>query len=688
MKTKHLLYVPFAALSILMSSCGNDSAKPAETVKQDTVVSDVIKGEDGQLYQSEQFADLRVLHYYIPQWDSLSLKQKELVYYLTQAGLAGRDIIYDQSFKYNLAIRNAFEKIYTTYSGDKTSSNWKNIEIYLKQIWSHNGIHHAQNNNKLTPAFERSYFEEVAKASSVSLNEEILNAIFDPGIYKMRTESDTLVDIVAQSATNMYEGVTLAEAEAFYEAKKKKGDRAPVSYGINSKLVKVDGKVTEMVYRVGGLYSAAIEQIVFWLEKAEKVAENDRQAASLRKLIEFYKTGDLRTWDDFNILWAGTLDGDIDFIQGFVETYHDPIGLRGSYESIVEIKDFEASQRMKVMMNNAQWFEDNSSTDPLHKKDSVVGVVYNVVNVAGESGDASPQTPIGVNLPNSNWIRAKFGSKSVSLGNIEHAYENASGPGFLEEFAHDKEEVERSKKHSDVAGKLHTALHEVVGHASGKILEDVEQPRTTLKNYASTIEEGRADLVALYFMMDPKMIELGLMESLEVGKAEYDSYIRNGLLVQLRRLEEGKKLEEAHMRNRAWISRWVLEKGKADNVIAEVKRDGKTYYDIQDYDKLRALFGQLLKEVQRITSEGDFAAAAALADGYGRDIDPALHKEVIERAKKFNMAPFSSFVNPELEAVLNDAGEVTDVKVNYPTSFAEQMLRYSKNYGFLAKELE
>jgi dipeptidyl-peptidase-3 len=688
MKTKHLLYVPLAAVCFFISSCGNDASKPAETVKQDTVVSDVIKGDDGKLYQSEQFADLRVLHYYIPQWDSLSLKQKELVYYLTQAGLAGRDIMYDQNFKYNLAIRNAFENIYTSYSGDKNSDNWKNFEIFLKQIWAHNGIHHYYNNNKLTPSFDRAYFEEIAKSCNVSLQDEILQAIFDPALYPMRTVSDTLLDIVAQSSVNMYEGVTAKEVEAFYEAKKKHGDRAPLSYGINSKLVKMDGKITEMVYRVGGLYSAALEQIVFWLEKAEKVAENDRQAASLRKLIEFYKTGDLRTWDDFNILWAGTLDGDIDFIQGFVETYHDPIGLRGSYESIVEIKDFEASQRMKVMMNNTQWFEDNSSTDPLHKKDSVVGVVYNVVNVAGEAGDASPQTPIGVNLPNANWIRAKFGSKSVSLGNIEGTYDKAAGPGFLEEFAHDKEEVELAKKHSDIAGKLHTALHEVVGHASGKILDSVDQPRATLKNYASTIEEGRADLVALYFMMDPKMIELGLMESLEVGKAEYDSYIRNGLLVQLRRLEEGKKLEEAHMRNRAWISRWVLEKGKADNVIAEVKRDGKTYYDIQNYEKLRELFGQLLKEVQRITSEGDFAAAAALADGYGRDVDAAIHKEVLDRSKKFNMAPFSAFVNPELEAVLNDAGEVVDVKVNYPTSFAEQMLGYAKNYGFLAKEVK
>ncbi|MBL7941787.1 MAG: dihydrofolate reductase, partial [Flavobacteriales bacterium] len=437
--------------------------------------------------------------------------------------------------------------------------------------------------------------------------------------------------------------------------------------------------------KIGGLYSAALEQVVSWLEKAEKVAENDKQAIALRKLVEYYKTGDLRTWDDFNIAWVHAIEGDIDFIHGFTEVYNDPLGLRGSYESIVEINDFEASDRMKVMMDNAQWFEDNSPIMPQHKKKEVKGITYKVVNVAGESGDASPSTPIGVNLPNAQWIRTTHGSKSVSLGNIEDAYSQAAGTGLLDEFCHDAEEVERAKKYGDLAGKLHTAMHEVIGHASGQLEQDVQASSLTLKEYHSTIEEGRADLVALYYIMDQKLIDMGLMPDKEVGKAEYDSYLRNALLVQLRRLKPGEDIEEAHMRNRAWVSNWVVEKGMADSVVVVVKREGKTYYDIRDYEKLRTLFGELLKEVQRITSQGDYEAARALADGYGKTVDQAIHAEVIERSAKLNIPPYAGFMNPVLEPVTDDAGNITDVKVNYMESFPEQMLFYSQKYGFLKK---
>ena len=677
-------YVSFGlltALSLALFSCGEKAAKKEEA-KSQTEVQQRIE-VDGKLYQSEQFADLRVLHYYIPQWDSLSLKQKELVYYLHEAGLAGRDIMFDQNCKYNLPVRHALENIYTEFKGDKTTEGWKQLDLYLKQIWAHTGIHHHYNSTKLTPGFTADYFKEVCQATGTIVSDEVNRVLFDKDFMAMKVESDITKDLIANSAVNFYEGVSAAEVDSFYNAMRKPGDRAPMEYGLNSKLVKENGKLVEKPWKVGGIYSEALEKVVYWLEKAEKVAENDKQAAALRLLKQYYLTGDLMQWANFNITWTQATEGDIDFIQGFVETYNDPLGMRGSYESVVEIKDFEASQRMKVMMDNAQWFEDNSSTAAEHKKEKVVGITYNIVNVAGESGDASPQTPIGVNLPNANWIRAKYGSKSVSLGNIEDTYEKASGAGLLGEFAHDDEEVRLAKEFGGLAGKLHTAMHEVIGHASGKINDGVGQPRETLKNYASTIEEGRADLVALYFVMDPKLVEWGLMPSLEVGKAEYDGYLRNGLLVQLRRVGEGKDLEEAHMRNRAWISNWLIEKGKSDGSVAMITRDGKTYIDIKDYDKMRSNVGVLLKEVQRITSEGDFMAASALADNYGKKVDQALRKQVIDRAAKFNIAPFNAMVNPVLEPVMDNQGNVTDVKVSYPTSFTEQHLYYGRKYSFL-----
>jgi dipeptidyl-peptidase III len=669
--------------ALILSSCKDASKAKNGSDTKTTEAPARIVGDDGKLYQSEQFADYRVLHYYINGFDQLTPKQKELVYYLYEAGLAGRDIMWDQNCKYNLPIRNAMEKIYTGYTGDKTTDDWKNLELYLKQMWAHTGIHHHYNNTKLMPGFSESYLDEVCKATSTAVSAEVKRAIFDKDYYGMKVESDTLKDLVASSAVNFYEGVTLAEVEDFYNQMKKPDDRTPPEYGLNSKLVKENGVIVEKKWMVGGMYSSAIEQVVMWLEKAATVAENPEQGAALRKLIEYYKTGDLQKWIDFNINWTMATAGDIDFIQGFVETYNDPIGMRGSYESIVQIKDPEASASMKVMMDNAQWFEDNSTTLPEHKKEKVVGITYNIVNVAGEAGDASPQTPIGVNLPNNPWMRAKYGSKSISLINIEEAYEKSGGANLTAEFAHDNEEVERAKKYGALAGKLHTAMHEVIGHASGKIMDGVEQPRQTLKSYASTIEEGRADLVALYFVLDPKLIEWGLVPSLELGKAEYDGYIRNGLLVQLRRVGEGKDIEEAHMRNRAWISRWLLEKGKADGSIAEVTRDGKLYYDIKDYDQVRKNVGELLKEVQRITSTGDFAAAAALADNYGKKVDQTVRQQVIDRAAKFNMAPFNCMVNPVLEPVKDATGNIIDVKVTYPENFTEQHLYYAKNYSFL-----
>jgi dipeptidyl-peptidase-3 len=660
------------------------SCVPAKVgTEQKSVAAGQIVGEDGKLYQSEQFADLRVLHYYIPQWDSLSIDQKKLVYYLTQAGLAGRDIMWDQNCSANIPVRRALEHIYANYKGDKNTESWKSFELYLKQVWAHTGIHHHYNSTKMTPGFDRAYFDKLCSETSLKPDEIVYKALFDPTFMAMKVESDVNRDLIANSAVNFYEGVTTSEVDSFYNAMRIPGDRAPLEYGLNSKLVKENGKLVEKKWMIGGVYSEAITEVVKWLELAMGVAENDKQALALKKLIEYYTTGDLQKWAEFNITWLQATEGDIDFIQGFVETYNDPLGMRGSYESVVQIKDFEASQRMQVMMNNAQWFEDNSSTDKAHKKETVVGITYNIVNVAGEAGDASPQTPIGVNLPNANWIRAKFGSKSVSLGNIEESYDKASGPGLLSEFAHDEEEVRLAKEYGALAGKLHTAMHEVIGHASGKINDGVGQPRETLKNYASTIEEGRADLVALYFIMDPKLVEWGLMPSLEVGKAEYDGYLRNGLMVQLRRVQEGKDLEEAHMRNRAWISRWLLEKGRADGSVAEVNRDGKLFIDIKNYDQMRSNVGELLKEVQRITSEGDFEAAAKLADNYGKKVDQVLRKQVIDRAAKFNIAPFNAMVNPLLEAVKGANGEIIDVRVTYPTSFTEQQMMYAKYHSFL-----
>lgn len=660
--------IALACLSI--TGCGEATSNEENTATDGVVV--------------DRFADIQVLRYEISGWDKLSLDQKKLVYYLSQAGLAGRDIIYDQNNAYNLEIRKALEKIAENYNGDKTTDSWKALETYSKQVWFSNGIHHHYSMDKIKPGFDKAYFNEVLKASNASISTAAEEAIFSKTKYMKRKVKDANVDMIQASANNFYgKGVSQEAVEAFYNERIDVNDPQPIEFGLNSTLILKDGKLYEDVWKSGGKYGKAIDKIVFWLKKAETVAENDKQAAALRKLIEFYQTGDLNVWDEYNVLWAASTEGDIDYINGFIETYGDALGKRGTYESIVEINDFEASKRMKVVADNAQWFEDNSPLMPEHKKKKVVGVSYKVVQVASESGDAAPSTPIGVNLPNNNWIRESHGSKSVSLGNIIEAYEKAGGPSLVEEFAHDKEEIDRAKKYGNIAAKMHTALHEVVGHASGQINKGVGQPSETLKNYASTLEEARADLVGLYYIMDQKLVDLKLIESLEVGKAEYDGYIRNGMMTQLQRLELGQNVEEEHMQNRQLVASWVFEKGKAANVIAKVTRNGKTYYDIKDYTKLRALFGELLREIQRITSEGDFNAGKKLVETYGVKVNKAMHKEVLKRVKPLNLAPYNGFVYPVFVPVTNKKGEITDIKIENKQSFIEQMLFYGKTYSFL-----
>lgn len=671
-----------AACTLWLVACDTPVKEEAKEPQESSV-----KVEEDFQWQTEQFADLKIVRYQVPGFDKLSLMQKELVYYLTQAGLAGRDIMYDQNYRHNLELRSIFENIYTNYETDKSSENFLAFETYLKRFWFSNGIHHHYSNVKFTPEFDQQWFVSACDALGIEVSDELIAVIFDPAVDAKKVNQDATLGLVEGSAVNFYApDVSTEEAKAYFKSIIDPNDRAAISHGLNSRLIKNEnGEVVEEVYKVGGLYGKALEKVVYWLRKAEAVAENDKQAAAFRNLIEFYETGDLRKWDIYNINWVNTTEGDIDYINGFVEVYNDPLGYTGSYETIIQIKDFDASDRMKVLMENAQWFEDQSPVMPEHKKEEVKGITYNVVNVVGEAGDASPSTPIGVNLPNANWIRVQHGSKSVSLGNIVSAYDKASGAGSLNEFCNDEEEIERAKKHSSLAGDLHTAMHEVIGHASGKLEDGVGTPKETVQEYASTLEEGRADLVALYYLMDPKMVELGLMESLEVGKAEYDSYIRNGMMVQLRRLELGADIEEAHMRNRAWVAHWVFEKGQENGVIEEIVRDGNHYYDIKDYDALRTLFGDLLREVQRIKSQGDYEAAKALVENYGVKVDQNIHQEVLARAEKLNSAPYGGFINPVLVPQMDEQGNVLDIELRYPNDFTKQMLYYSENYSFLTK---
>ncbi|MDG2342013.1 MAG: dihydrofolate reductase [Cytophagales bacterium] len=633
---------------------------------------------------AEQFEDIKVLRYQVPGFDELTLKQKKLVYFLTEAGLAGRDIMYDQNYRHNLSIRRALENVYTKYEGDKENSNWKSFDIYLKRIWFSNGIHHHYSNDKFVPGFSDEYLQSLLSDTETSLNSDALNIIFDDKDSK-KVNRDASKGLVIGSAVNFYgEDVTEKDVDTFYNIMKSPDPNKPLSLGLNSKLVKEDGKLMEKIYRVDGMYSNSIKKIIYWLNKAKEVAENKKQEEAFELLIKYYKTGDLKNWDDYNIAWVESTEGDVDYINGFIEVYNDPKGYRGSYESVVQIKDFEMSRKMSAISKEAQWFEDNSTIIDAHKKKNVVGISYNTVNVAGESGDASPSTPIGINLPNANWIRANHGSKSISLGNILYAYGQAGSSGRLEEFAYSNEEVELEKKYGKDADNLHTSLHEVIGHASGQIVKGVGTPKETLKSYASSLEEARADLVGLYFIPDRKMEELGIAQSAkDMGRTSYDGYIRNGLMTQLIRIKLGDDVEQSHMRNRQMVSKWVYENGLKDNVIEKVVKDEKTYFVINDYDKLRELFGELLREIQRIKSEGDYEAGKNLIENYGVKIDQNIHQEVLARNKKFTSAPYSGFINPELIPVYNESNEITDIRIIQPKDFATQMIDYAKKYTTL-----
>ncbi len=683
--------VLFLTAALMMAACQNNT-EPANEGEQ-------VEAQDSSTFEInvDRFADLQILRYQVPALEKLSPKQKELVYYLSQAALSGRDIIYASNYKHNIQIRRTLEAIYENYQGDRKSQDWENFEVYLKRIWFSNGIHHHYSEKKIMPDFTQEYLADLM-ANSGEANWPLLEGetqedfvaklnrvLFDPEVAAKKVVKDKGFDKIQASANNYYgDGITEEEAIAHYKGQMTEGNEEPVEYGLNSRLVKENGELKDLTYKVGGLYGAALEKMIYWLEKAKGVAENDKQAEHLGLLIEYFTTGDLNIWDKTNLAWVNSTEGDIDFILGFIEVYGDAIGYKGAFEGIIEIKDFEASEQMQIMSKNAQWFEDNSPIMDEHKKENVVGVSYKVVNAAMEAGDAAPSTPIGVNLPNSNWIRAKHGSKSVSLGNIVQAYNDAAGTGSTDEFYINAEIAERRKKHGKLAGKLHTAMHEVIGHASGKINEGVGTPKETLKNYSNTLEEARADLVALYYVYDQKLVDLGLMESLDVGKAEYDGYITNGLMLQLRRLEEGDNVEEDHMRNRQLVAAWCMEKGSEENVIEKVIKEGKTYFVVNDYDKLRVLFGELLREIQRIKSEGDFEAAEKLVETYGVIADQELMKEVKQRYEQFNLAPYSGFVQPTLTPVMGDDGSFTNLELTHDQNFVEQMLYYSKNYSFLS----
>jgi len=653
--------------------------------------------EDNFKYLTEQFADLKIIRYQVPGFDNLTPKQKELAYYLYQAALSGRDIIYDQNGKHNLKIRKTLEAVVNTYNGDKNSEDYKKFMVYAKRVWFSNGIHHHYSNYKFQPEFTEEYFSQLVKNSDAAalpltngqsvdgLLAELTPVMFDPAVDAMRLNQKAGVDMVKSSASNYYEGVTQKEAENFYAKMTDKEDPRPISYGLNSQLVKKNGKIYEKVWKVGGMYSPAIEKIVYWLEKAAGVAENETQRSALLKLIDYYKTGDLKKWDEYNIIWVQDTASAIDVTNGFIEDYGDPMGRKASYESVVSFKDMEATKRIAAISNEAQWFEDNSPLMPEHKKKDVKGISAKVITVVVESGDASPSTPIGINLPNADWIRKEHGSKSVNLGNIVYAYDKAASEDFLKEFCYSPEEVEMTKKYGTLADNLHTDMHEVIGHASGQLNPGVGTPSETLKNYASILEEARADLVALYYLMDNKLVEIGVMPSLKVGQVAYDDYIRNGLMTQLSRLKLGEDIEEAHMRNRQLIAKWVYEKGMPDNVIEKKVKDGKTYFVVNDYKKLRTLFGDLLREIQRIKSEGDYEAGKNLVENYGVKVDPELHKEVLARYSKLNVAPYGGFINPRLVPVM-EGGKIVDVKVEYPEDFTQQMLEYGKDYSFLPVE--
>lgn len=645
-------------------------------------------------YSVEHFADLQILRYQVPGFEDLTPQQKEMIYYLSQAAIEGRDILYDQNCKHNLCIRRTLEAIYENYQGDKNSADFKNMETYLKRVWFSNGIHHHYSGDKFVPEFSQEFFAEAVKSlnpellplmegeTPEALIEKLTPVIFDPSTYAKRTNLAAGQDLLLTSACNYYEGVSQAEAEAFYGAMKDPNDTTPISYGLNSKLVKENGQLVEKTYKVGGLYSPALEKVVYWLEKAAAVAENPQQKAVIEKLIEFNKTGDLKHFDEYCILWVGEHNAQIDFVTGFTETYGDPLGLKASWEAVINFKNLEATKRTEIISSNAQWFEDHSPIDDQYKKEEVKGVSAKVITAAMLGGDCYPATPIGINLPNSNWIRHDYGSKSVTIENITEAYDkSALGSGFGEEFMWSDVERERAKKFGSLTNNLHTDLHECLGHGSGKLLPGVDPD--ALKEHGSTIEETRADLFGLYYMGDPIMVELGLLPDAEAYKAEYYQFMMNGLMTQLTRIEPGKNIEESHMRNRQLIASWVMEKGAADKVVEFVQRDGKTYVVINDYEKLRELFGALLKEIQHIKSTGNYEAAKQMVETYAVNVDPELHKEVLARYEKLNLAPYKGFINPVYTPVYDKDGKMTDVTVSYTEGYAEQHLRYSKEFATL-----
>ena len=685
----------FVPLALALFAC-----KPQPAVEQpDEAPADVVAAdtnEEGSAWIVDRFADVSVLRYEIPGFDELDLQRKQLLYYLSEAALAGRDITYDQKFAGNLTIRRTLEAIVTGERSTGTRAEHGELLTYTKRVWFSNGIHHHYSGRKLEPGFSREFFEAAVRAldpAGLPLAEgesvdtflgRVSPMIFELETDAKRTNRDAGADPVADSANNFYgEGVTAKQVEDFYAAKADPKNETPISWGLNSQLVIQDGELVERVWSAQGMYGPAITEIVGWLNKARGVAESQAQREVLEQLIAYYQSGDLAKFDAYNIAWVGDTESRVDTVNGFIEVYDDALGYRGSWEAVVSFRDDEASKRISTISGEAQWFEDNSPLLPEHKKKDVVGISAKVITVVVEAGDSAPSTPIGINLPNANWIRAKHGSKSVNLGNIVEAYDMAkAGNGQLEEFTYDGAELARAKKYGPLAHKLHVDMHEVIGHASGQIEAGVGTPKQTLKAYASALEEARADLVALYYAIDPRLVELGLMPTIEVGKAEYDSYIRGGMMVQLSRLELGDQIEESHMRNRALVAGWAYAKGEADKVIERKVKDGKTYFVVNDYDKLRVLFGQLLSEIQRIKSQGDYEAGKALIETYGVKVDLELHKEVRARYDALGVAPYSGFIQPKLVPVM-EGDTIVDVKVEYPDDFSAQMLEYGEKYSFL-----
>lgn len=643
--------------------------------------STMIAKQDDFKYVVDRFADIEVLRYQVPDFETLTLNQKLYVYYLTEAALYGRDIMWDQNCKYNLALRQLLENTYTAYSGDKANPQFVAFEKYCKQVWFGNGVHHHYSMDKFTPEFSRGFFDSIVpEASKTADYDTLLRLIFDPAFMAKRVNQAEGVDLITTSACNLYEGVTQAEVETFYYAMKDPKDATPISYGLNSKLVKENGQIVEQTYKIGGLYSEAISKIVENLEKAAQYADNETQRATIASLVKYYKTGDLKEFDNYSIIWAGDTFSKVDFINGFIENYGDPLGMRGAWESIVNFKNEAASQRTEVLSANAQWFEDRAPIDPQFRKPVVKGVSAKVITAAILAGDSYPATPIGINLPNADWIRAMHGSKSVTIENITQAYDAASqGNGFSEEFVIDQETRDLMGKYLFITDNLHTDLHECLGHGSGRLLPGVDP--NAMKAHGSTLEETRADLFALYYLADPKLVELGLIDNPEAYKAEYYKYILNGYMTQLVRIEPGKDVEEAHMRNRKLIAEWCYEHGKAENVIELVKIGDKTYIKINDYDKLRNLFGQLLGEIQRIKSTGDYEAGRQLVEQYAVRIDPSLHAEVLDRYSHLDIPPYRGFVNPTYTLVKDETGNVTDVKIIHGEDYVSQQLRYSKDYS-------